>query len=339
MTDFFVISMSSSAEESTKTPSTMSHSQGDNASYSSRFSAQSNSRNRSRGSHDKRPGTAQIQSSSGRRALKGLSEKEQERSIHNNRNTNSYGHHRSHRHNHHTNSNNPRRNARNKVSNYVTSTKSYHKSNERASPNSVKESLRTNQSFTDRSAKTSPSTSKSVTSHLTTFSSPTAGAVAATRRKTKKLPGILTFKKNRSNDEDEESENRNELDLTNDTSPSTTSSQRVHLRNGRYSPMEEKPRTRQRKKRFAKMKFKFGKSRSRDDDDASAASDSSVQSKSALIAEFGTLMNEFPTEDTLNTTLHVACEKHYSEDLIVRHLIAKGPMAVTMKNQKRDLRL
>lgn len=330
--------MSSSAEESTKTPSTMSHSQGDNASYSSRLSTQSNYRNRSRGSHDKRPGTAQTQSSSGRRALKGLSEKEQERSIHNNRNTKSYGHHRSHRHNHHTNSYNPRRNARNKVSNYVTSTKSYHKSNERASPNSVKESMRTNQSFdTDRSAKTSPSTSKSVTSNLTTFSSPTAGV--ATRRKTKKLPGLLTFKKKRSNDEDEESENRNELDLTNDTSPSTTSSQRVHLRNGRYSPMEVKPRTRRRKKRFAKMKFKFAKSRSRDDDDASAASDSSGQSKSSLIAEFGTLMNEFPTEDTLNTTLHVACEKHYSEDLIVRHLIAKGPMAVTMKNQKRDLPL
>ena len=97
--------------------------------------------------------------------------------------------------------------------------------------------------------------------NLTTFSSPTAGGVAATRRKTKKLPGLLTFKKKRSNDEDEESENRNELDLTNDTSPSTTSNQRFHLRNGRYSPMEEKPRTRRRKKRFAKMKFKFAKSR------------------------------------------------------------------------------
>jgi len=50
-------------------------------------------------------------------------------------------------------------------------------------------------------------------------------------------------------------------------------------------------------------------------------------------------MNEFPTDDTLNTTLHVACFKHYSDQLIVDQLIARGPSAVSMKNQKRDLPL
>jgi hypothetical protein len=50
-------------------------------------------------------------------------------------------------------------------------------------------------------------------------------------------------------------------------------------------------------------------------------------------------MNEFPTTDTLSTTLHIACLKHYSDSLIVEQLIAKGPTAVSMKNQMQDLPL
>jgi hypothetical protein len=63
------------------------------------------------------------------------------------------------------------------------------------------------------------------------------------------------------------------------------------------------------------------------------------KSKSALLTEFSLLMNEFPAQDALNTTLHVACLKHYSEELIVDQLIAKGPTAVSMRNQKKDLPL
>lgn len=76
-----------------------------------------------------------------------------------------------------------------------------------------------------------------------------------------------------------------------------------------------------------------------DDDDDSQTSSLTRRSKSELLSEFSTLMNEFPTEDTLNTTLHVACAKKYSDQLIVDQLIAKGPSAVTMRNQKRDLPL
>jgi hypothetical protein len=50
-------------------------------------------------------------------------------------------------------------------------------------------------------------------------------------------------------------------------------------------------------------------------------------------------MNEFPAQDALNTTLHVACLKHYSQELIVHQLIAKGPTAVSMRNQSKDLPL
>lgn len=74
-------------------------------------------------------------------------------------------------------------------------------------------------------------------------------------------------------------------------------------------------------------------------DNSSHTSDITQKSKSALLTEFGTLMNEFPTDDTLNTTLHVACAKHYSDSLIVDQLIAKGPSAVSMRNQQRDLPL
>lgn len=74
-------------------------------------------------------------------------------------------------------------------------------------------------------------------------------------------------------------------------------------------------------------------------DHESEASDLTTKSKSALLGEFSTLMNEFPTEDTLNTTLHVACAKRYSDSLIVDQLIAKGPTAVSMRNEKRDLPL
>ncbi len=63
------------------------------------------------------------------------------------------------------------------------------------------------------------------------------------------------------------------------------------------------------------------------------------KSKTELLTEFTMLMSEFPTEDTLNTTLHVACLKHYSSELIVEHLIAKGPSAVSMKNAAGDLPL
>eukprot|EP00557_Chaetoceros_sp_GSL56_P012127 CAMPEP_0176483824 /NCGR_PEP_ID=MMETSP0200_2-20121128/4124_1 /TAXON_ID=947934 /ORGANISM="Chaetoceros sp., Strain GSL56" /LENGTH=789 /DNA_ID=CAMNT_0017880251 /DNA_START=251 /DNA_END=2620 /DNA_ORIENTATION=- len=63
------------------------------------------------------------------------------------------------------------------------------------------------------------------------------------------------------------------------------------------------------------------------------------KSKSALLTEFSLLMNEFPAQDALNTTLHVACLKHYSQELIIHQLIAKGPAAVSMKNQSQDLPL
>mmetsp|Transcript_26162 Transcript_26162/g.38705 ORF Transcript_26162/g.38705 Transcript_26162/m.38705 type:complete len:698 (+) Transcript_26162:372-2465(+) len=73
-----------------------------------------------------------------------------------------------------------------------------------------------------------------------------------------------------------------------------------------------------------------------------ASSDESgltVKSKTDLLMEFCTLMNEFPCDDALSTTLHIACEKHYSSELIVDYLIAKGPSAITMKNAAGDLPL
>jgi hypothetical protein len=117
--------------------------------------------------------------------------------------------------------------------------------------------------------------------------------------------------------------------LTNHTTKTASSTQRK----ARLPKMLKFKKKKSGETKKSKSKKKSGK------DYDSDSSSLSPTSKTALLSEFSTLMNEFPTEDTLNTTLHVACVKKYSEALIVDQLISKGPSAVTMRNQNRDLPL
>ena len=59
-----------------------------------------------------------------------------------------------------------------------------------------------------------------------------------------------------------------------------------------------------------------------------------------LLDEFKCLMNdEFPSSDPKNTTLHIACLKHYSDSLVIDHLLKQGPDAVSKVNSNYDLPL
>ena len=68
--------------------------------------------------------------------------------------------------------------------------------------------------------------------------------------------------------------------------------------------------------------------------------ESTIRRSTTLLDEFSALMtNEFPTDDPKSTTLHVACLKHYSDALIVDHLLKQGPDAVSKPNSHNDLPL
>jgi len=121
---------------------------------------------------------------------------------------------------------------------------------------------------------------------------------------------------------------------------STTSNASAPTQHPTSSSLSSSSKKKKSRHRLASL-FQFRKGQQ---DDANQRSSKKLvptifKSKSALLTEFSLLMNEFPAQDALNTTLHVACLKHYSQELIIHQLIAKGPAAVSMKNQSQDLPL
>jgi len=68
--------------------------------------------------------------------------------------------------------------------------------------------------------------------------------------------------------------------------------------------------------------------------------DAKLEKLEQILEEFSIFTTkEFPFEDPNSSTLHVACLKHYSTDLIVNHLLKHEPEAALKENSRNELPL